>query len=436
MTSIDQSAHGDLRSRLRKVFSFGILVNAFTLLSNLLIPPYLIESLGVDRYGVWLYIFSIPMSLTMLDGGISSAFSTEVYRLHSRGEVDKAAATFKTGIRMLAAIVLILMSLLVIGAWVFSRNEVNRAETSWTLILLGVYALAGFFSELLNAPYKITGRFHLIQLIWLMTKAAELFVMLAVVRFNSFVIMAASMLTVKVIASAGMWFHLQGFGQFLLQGDWRVRAPVRHLIAPSLMYAVNPLIMFLALQLPVMIIGGTLSMTLVVAYTTIRTLARLSLQVGNQISISLYTEYTRVLGARNVEIVRRLYAKSNIVIFSLMVAWVVLGTVAGPEIYEAWIGHAPLHFFVIFAAVSADAVFEALMRNRVALTSSVNQHARDVAFQLGVVALSVVALYLTGLLLRDIKPMLFVSAAITAIAAVGVLAVSLRGLPAVIRDLS
>lgn len=409
-------------------------MNIFTLTSNLLLPPYLIQQFGMDRYGAWLYLFSIPMSLTMLDAGISAAFSTEVYRLHSKGQIDQAAATFKAGLRILAGIIGLLLILLLAGVWIFSLGGPHRSEASWTLILLGAYALAGFFSELLNAPYKIAGRFHLIQVIWLVTKAVELVVMLAVVRLNSFVVMAAALLAVKVTASAALWLHLRGFAQYLLQGSWRARVPVRHLVAPSLMYAVNPLILFLALQLPVMIIGNTLGMVMVVAYTTIRTLARLSLQVGNQISISLYTEYTRVLGARQMEVVKRLYVKSNLIILGLMAAWMALGSAVGPRLYEVWIGHPPLHFYVIFVAVSADAMFEALMRNRVALTSSVNVHARDVALQLCVVSLSVGALYLAGQIFHDITLMLIGSASISAMAAMAVVTVALKGLPAAVRE--
>lgn len=59
------TATNDVRVRVRKVFTYGLMSNVLTLVTSFLLPPYFLAQLGVDRYGAWLYLFSIPMSLTI-----------------------------------------------------------------------------------------------------------------------------------------------------------------------------------------------------------------------------------------------------------------------------------------------------------------------------------------------------------------------------------
>lgn len=416
MTQTKPDAHAEMWSRIKRVFSVGILVNGFTLLSSLVLPPYFIHELGVERYGAWLYLFSIPMSLNMFDGGISAAFSTEVYRLHAVGQKELAASTFKAGLKLLAKIVGCAMCILSVGVLAFSPTAVSVGEGHAAIFFLGLYALVGFFSELLSSPYKIAGRFHLVQLNGLLNKVLEMVALLTLLRFNNFVLLAIALLSLRIFSAVLMFFHVRHFAPYLLAGSWRERPPVRHLLSPSIMYALGPLMMFISLQLPLVVIGNILGMALVVAYTTTRTMVRLPLQVSNQISMSLYTEYTRLCGRGEWEVVNRLFRKSSILILSLLVSWVIVASLAGPSVYRLWLNHEPLYFHLFFIALSIEAVFEALMRNRVALTSSMNRHQRDVIFQLLTVSCSVAALYGVGSFSGNILYMLIASSCTVAVA--------------------
>jgi len=155
------------------------------------------------------------------------------------------------------------------------------------------------------------------------------------------------------------------------------------------MYAINPLIMFIALQVPLLIIGPAAGMASVVAYTTVRTLARLPLQISSQISFSLYTEYTRLHAEGRMDLVQRLFNKGLAMIAALFAAYAVGGMLLGPWVYQLWLKHVPAGFHLLFGVLLLDAAFESFMRNKVALTSSLNRHARDTLFQLALVCLGV-----------------------------------------------
>lgn len=418
--------HQDVLTRIKRVFSMGIAANVLTLVTNFLLPPYFLSHLGVDRYGAWLYLFSIPMSLAMCDLGVSAAFSTEVYKLHTNGLREQAAAVFKAGIKILAC----LMALVFVVACAFVMFRADKSdqglETSITILTLSAYVLSGFFSELLSSAYKIEGRYEFMQVSGLLSKLAELGVLLALAPGNNFTHMAAAMLAVRLATVVLVWAHLFSFARYLLEGPWSSRPQVRHLFVPALMYAINPLIMFVALQVPLIVIGGAAGMSAVVAYTTTRTMARLPLQISSQISFSLYTEYTRLFSSGNAELIARLYRKSMLMILALFAASLVLGELIGPAFYNMWLHRAPDGFRLVFLLLFIDAIFESMMRNKIALSSSLNVHARDTLFHLCVVSVAAGALYLGGTLFKDLHTMLAMAAGVSSLGVLYVIHKALR----------
>ncbi|MGC4062597.1 MAG: hypothetical protein QM749_17835 [Aquabacterium sp.] len=418
--------HHDVLARVKRVFSMGILTNVLTLVTNFLLPPYFLSHIGVERYGAWLYLFSIPMSLAMCDLGISAAFSTEVYRLHANGQREQAAAVFKTGIKILA----MLMAGVFAGAWVFvAWWHAGADDMGPTILLLSAYVLSGYFSELLSSAYKIEGRYEFMQVTALVSKVAELGALLWLAPGNNFPNMAAAMLAIRVVSVIVVWCHLAQIAGYLLRGNWREWMPVRHLFWPAIMYAVNPLIMFVALQVPLLVIGGITSMATVVAYTTTRTMARLPLQISSQISFSLYTEYTRLYSSNQLALLEQLYRKSVRMILGMFGLALLAGQLLGVPFYEFWLNRVPTDFHLLFAMLFIDALFESVMRNKIALSSSLNVHARDTLLHLVVVSTAAGAMYLGGLWFKDIKIMLCMSGSVVTLAVLYVAQQSLRGKP-------
>ena len=375
--------------RIRRVFSMGVLSNVLSLVTNFLIPPLFLKVLGAERYGAWLYLFTIPMSLAMFDLGISAAFSTEVFKLHASGEQGAAGRMYRTGIKLIGLLLLVVLAgaALVVG-W-RHMQQLSSTETLLALFILCAYVLVGFFSELLSSAYKCAGRYPTFQAVSTVGKVVELAVMLALIPLNNFSYMAAAMLLIKLLTVSVTVFQSRRMAPELIHGSWQGLAPFKHLVLPSAMYAVNPLIMFIALQVPLLIIGPAAGMAAVVAYTTTRTLARLPLQISSQISFSLYTEYTRLHAEGRMDLVNRLFNKGLLMILALFAAYAAGGMLLGPWVYELWLKHLPDGFRLLFGVLLLEACFESLMRNKVALTSSLNLHARDTMFQLVAVCSSV-----------------------------------------------
>lgn len=392
MTVSAHADHGATLRRLRRVFSVGMLGNGLTLVTNFLIPPLFIASLGTERYGAWLYLFTIPTSLAMFDLGVSAAFSTDVYKHHASGDHVLAARSFKTGVKVIGGLMgLVMLVAAGLVGWRYATTAQSPTDVEFhvTMLLLCAYVLSGFMSELMSSSFKIAGRYDRFQLFGLVSKAVEIGALLALIPLNDFRLMALAMLGVRMLTMAATTVLALRLTPDLARGSWRGFMPFKHLVLPSLMYAVNPLIMFIALQVPLLIIAPSAGLTAVVAYTTVRTLSRLPLQISSQISFSLYTEYTRLQAAGEHATVAGLYRRGQWLIGAMFAAYALGGMLLGPTIYTVWLKQLPPAFHTLFAVLLLDSVFESFMRHRICLSSSTNQHSRDTSYQLVAVSLSV-----------------------------------------------
>lgn len=388
-----ESGYEGALARIKKIFSLGLIGNALTIASNFLIPPLFISSLGEERYGTWLYLFSIPMSLAMLDFGISAAISTDVYKKHAEGFLADASATFKTGIKtisLIVSLVFILLSALVAAH--YAKN--GSAEDHLVVIILGAYILIGFQGEICSAAYKVSAQFQRFQLATVSFRAAEIVATVLLIARNNFVEMATALLVIRTLSSAGIAYQGYRLAPYLFTGDWYKKSPLKALWLPSAMYAVNPLIMFVSLQVPLLVLTPIVGFSGVVVYTTIRTLARLPLQISSQVSFSLFTEYTRMAGNGDSQVVMRFYTKGALAIGSIFGVYLVIGTVLGPAFYNFWIGNAPADFRIIFGILLGEALLESAMRHRISLSSAFNRHVKDTLLHLGLAISSSLALFL------------------------------------------
>lgn len=416
MTVSAQADHGATLRRLRRVFSVGMIGNGLTLLTNFLIPPLFIHALGTERYGAWLYLFTIPTSLAMFDLGVSAAFSTDVYKHHAAGDPGLAARSFKTGVKVIGGLMgLVMVVAAGLVGWRYATTAQGPVDVEFhvTMLLLCAYVLSGFMSELMSSSYKIAGRYEQFQLFGMVSKAVEIGVLLALIPFNDFRLMALAMLGLRMLTMTATTVQALRLTPDLARGSWQGFMPFKHLVLPSLMYAVNPLIMFIALQVPLLVIAPSAGLTAVVAYTTVRTLSRLPLQISSQISFSLYTEYTRLHAAGEDATVMRLYRKGQWMIAALFGAYALGGLLLGPTVYELWLKKLPPEFHILFAILLFDAVFESFMRHRICLSSSTNEHSRDTTFQLLAVGVSVGTMWAASHWTAQLSHLLLPASAVT-----------------------
>ncbi|MES5818010.1 oligosaccharide flippase family protein [Streptomyces sp. RG80] len=89
-TRLTVSGTGMSSRNLLPAVGLSALAQAAPLLTNLVLTPYLIRRLGLDRFGVWSLILVLLATLTVLDGGIGASLARFHARHAARGDREGA----------------------------------------------------------------------------------------------------------------------------------------------------------------------------------------------------------------------------------------------------------------------------------------------------------------------------------------------------------
>jgi O-antigen/teichoic acid export membrane protein len=377
------------RTRLRRVFALGTLGNALSLISNLILPPLLLSQFGAEKFAEWIYLFSIPLSLAALDLGVSAAFSTDVFSRYVSGNKSSAQAYFKTGLKItiiLGIITYLLASLIISAQATESRQTV--------LYILSAYIIIGYPSELLSASFKIAEKFQHFQILGITFRALEVVAVASASLTGNLVLTATSLLILRAGQISAGLLLARNYVPELFRGDWSRWERFSHLIRPSLTYSLGPLVMLVSLQAPIYILSSYSTANAIIAFTTVRTMARIPLQISSQISFSLFTEYTRIRQQEGNHEAARLYRKGKNLIAVAILAFLPLGILFGGSLYALWMRQSVDSFELIFACLLAESLLEALIRNRIYYTSAENKHTADTVKHLLISAATAAIFYL------------------------------------------
>ncbi|MFE3031423.1 lipopolysaccharide biosynthesis protein [Streptomyces canus] len=145
-------------------FGFSALAQAAPLLTNLVLTPYLIHRLGIDRFGVWALILVFLATLTVLDGGVGASLA-RFYAYHAaRADRESAGRLVTWSLILFVALgALVTVLCLLLAPTIVSALEVAprlQDEARQLLLVLGpllTFALASNSSVALlqaNARFR------------------------------------------------------------------------------------------------------------------------------------------------------------------------------------------------------------------------------------------------------------------------------------------
>ncbi len=109
--------------------------------------PIFVHRLGDDRYGIWSLVESILAYLTLLDMGVAASLVRYTSRFEATGDRENLNRVFSTSLLIFAAAgllaFLVVFGLAAAGIGLLHVPPPLRAETTWTLVLLGVNLAIG-----------------------------------------------------------------------------------------------------------------------------------------------------------------------------------------------------------------------------------------------------------------------------------------------------
>jgi O-antigen/teichoic acid export membrane protein len=343
----------------------------------------------------------------MADIGLGSAAANEMAILAGANNHKAAQGTFWGAIRVshYASLVVLLASAVfaVVSESVFhaSFGSISKIDAGFIVFMLGMGVCVNFYMGIVSSGFRASGRNASGILIANCVRLAELLVCsaLLLIRCTPLTLCAATLL----VRCTGMGIQtvlLKFLCEWIFADGAEVdRRLFTRLIRPSLSFLAFPLGNAMALQGPLLIVGLLFGSAAVAAFSTLRTLSRVPLQVANVFNASVWPEMSSAYGAKNFALMRKLHQQSLVGTFVL--ASVMSGSllVAGPYIFQAWLGSGVAFDKTMLAALLTTASAMAVWGISGMLLSAINAHTRMVTIYLTLNSVCLALSYTAGSLL-------------------------------------
>jgi Na+-driven multidrug efflux pump len=362
-------------------FGYGPLINIFI---QLIQAPLFIIFWGVDRYGEWIVLTGIPMTLSLLDLGVSHASANKSALEAGEGRWDKVRNTLQTArlysivIGLIVVFLAVILSLFIDWTSVLKLNLITRSSASIVLITLSLSLAIQLQSGYLDAWMRCYSKEGLSVLIMGNSKIIEIIitsVFLSVgggVIFVAFGCLLSSLIiraTHLIVSRKNAPHNLNKFGRT----SWK---QFKSIIKPSLGYIGFPLTQILTIQGGVQVLNQLASSEILVAFTMTRTLTRLLMQIGVVCNSSLKPLLSRLIGSNQYNKATEVTRDTSL--YASLIAAIGYGILilTGPLILKIWSrGHVDVSREVI-AAVGLHAFVNILWFIPIALIIAENKHTK------------------------------------------------------------
>lgn len=336
--------HGSRKSRILAGISANVFGQLVTVGVQLAGVPILLHAWGLEYYGEWLLLFSVPAYIGLSDLGLGTVATTEMSMCIARQDYESAKRVFRGAFLSILGFGFGVSALFATLAFVLPWHRwlhlghIAPAQAARVLALLTLYIFCAIFLTLLLGAYRAIGRYARGQLISNLFRLLEFLLLLAAVLAGGGVVEAAlAFLTGRILYAGFVWMDVRRLADWLrvekIDPEWPTIKPL--LPASFSMMAAN-LGQNLLIQGLVIVVGITLGAASVAFFSTVRTLCNFAKQVIGVVNLSVFSEYSISIGRQEIMSVRKLHARSVQAIVGLTLLSVTGLKIAGPFVLELW----------------------------------------------------------------------------------------------------
>ena len=262
------------------------------------------------------------------------------------GDRKGAVETFQSSLVLLSVVSLCIGLIVSVGVWhgvLAPLGKVgNRADARALLgreSALAVYVLISQQFGVLESGFRCDGNFATGTMGGQLLRIAEVGSGTVVgMMTGSLVWVAATYLMVRIVGNASYAWFLHKKSSLDFHRLSLPRFPEsRNLRRQAVGFVAFPLANAISIQGFTLVIAAVLGSVAVVRFSTMRTLARVSFQISNMLSCTVWPELSRAFGEGNVPLARSLHRRAYQAGLALSLASSSVLWFLGPMIYKIWI---------------------------------------------------------------------------------------------------
>jgi O-antigen/teichoic acid export membrane protein len=383
-TKAQQGIAGTVRGRLIRGFGATALGPVVTAIIQLGTVPLLLHAWGAAKYGDWLLLSAVPSYLALSDMGFGTASGSDMTMRVAAGDREGALRTFQSSWALLTSVSIIMMLLVSSAVWWIpwqhwlKLSSVSSHQAAAIMIILCAHVAVGQQNCVAESGYRCDGNFA-VGILWLtiLRLAETVSGTIVALLGGSLLSVALTYLAARGLGSLGYVLLLRYRSPWLQFGIRHAQLQtIKQMAAPALGFMAMPIGDALTLQGFTVVIGALLGPVAVVAFSTLRTLSRISFQLTSAVAHTLWPELSTAFGAGKISLARRLHRHATQAALGFSVFGGLLLWAKGPYLYHIWIRNAVTLDAACFHVLLLAAIANSLWYGSSVVTMSTNAHHR------------------------------------------------------------
>lgn len=397
-------------------------------LSQLAMVPAMASAWGLELYGHWLILATIPVFLGSSDFGFGVAAGNQIIGDVATGSHPQALRTFQSALALIATastliFLLVATALSAIPSdWLAAKGGLSASDATHVLLILSLYGLVSMQGSLFMSVMRAEGGFALSGTYEATVQLVESAAVILVVILGSPPIVAAiAYLVCRTIGFSGLVILTKYRARWLKLGIGNVSAKrIRELMRPAIAAMMLPLGFAGFLQGTALAVGAAGGAAAVPVYTSLRTLSRIGLQAIMAVNLPIMPEFTAEFAKGNTQWITR--ATGGMATFALGagVLWGASLALLGPYVLSLWtrdtINPPIAMFWLAGASIAMSAVWNPLSNFLLAVNRHESFTYVFAITTVGVIGATIPAVHLAGVtgaaavaLLLDLIMLVFVT---------------------------
>lgn len=287
-------------TRIARGTAVGMYGQFSILFLQLATVPIFVHLWGVQGFGAWLLLFTLPSALAIGDFGIITTGTNEMTAAVTLGESELAARIYSVLWRLTIAggiIISFILSFFVLFIWPDAlefAHDVSNGQQTLVFCLLLIYGMAALLNQAIASVYRAADAFALGGIIFVTVCLLEGVVALATGWMGAGPVgVALAYAVIRTVGTIAQAMLVRRLAPWLKGGHSRFDLSVaRKLLRPALSAFVYSAASAVTMQGSVLVIGAIGGTASVPAFATVRTLSRTALQFVSRLSIASMPRYT------------------------------------------------------------------------------------------------------------------------------------------------
>lgn len=335
---------------IKRVIS-GISGNALYQAVNLIVQalgvPLFLKFWGVEYYGEWLILFTIPGYMAFSEMGLGTAGTVEMSMMVEKGMIAEVNTLLKNTFWFILSIgsipFLLLLASVFILPWYkwLQFHQLTEMEFSMSFIILLLYVYVSLFMSLPLNYYRVEKKYHRERVISSVFKLLEFgSIILIITNGGNAIFAAVTYLSWRLFMLGFVMIDLKRISTMFRLFPFSMKLKeVRGILKPGLSLMSFFLGQNLLNQGMITVIGISLGSTAVVGFSTVRTMINMIKQFIGTVNQAIYSEFSYAMGKGKTYFLYQLFKGGfylNILIASISCSIIFIW---GLDLLNFWTGH-------------------------------------------------------------------------------------------------